>query len=402
MTSKLNLVALEKASTEANGTMNRKAYWGVLALVFMALAFLPGCSSSPQSPPPGQVVTVQAVASYEQTAEVGTAYATAFQAQVLLNGTPVGAGQTVTFTAPTTDGATGTFSNGNNYYVTTTDSNGIATSSTLNATNMLVNPFTANMSVGTYNVVASTGGTNSTATFALSNTLIPAPVSASSGTPQSAVFSSGYANAMSATVLDAGGAAVAGIDVTFTVNPSSTGAGGYFAYSNSPTITIMTNSSGVANAGAFTANSTVGGPYTVTATTQDGDTSTATFTLSNTVAPMTITATAGTPQTTAVSTPFPVQFSATVLDVNGNPIPYAVVTFSAPSFTVPMSGPASTASGFFSDSGGTSTTAWTNASGVATAAVFTANSATGSYTVTATVPGLPSSASPASFSLTNN
>ncbi|MGD0568124.1 MAG: hypothetical protein ABSA78_06940 [Candidatus Sulfotelmatobacter sp.] len=391
MTSKLNVVALEKASTEWSGMMNRKAYWGVLALAFMALAFLSGCSSSPQSPPPAQVITVAAVASYEQTAEVGTMYATTFQAQVLLNGTPVGAGQTVTFNAPTS-GAGGTFgSAGGNVYATeTTNSMGVATAPN----------FYANGTVGTYNVVASTGGTNSTATFALSNTLVPAPVTASGGTPQSAVFSTNYANAMSATVLNASGAPVAGIEVTFTA--PATGASGYFGYSNMNTLTIMTNSSGVANAGTFTANSTVGGPYTVTATTQDGDASTATFTLSNTVAPMTITATAGTPQTTAVSTPFPVQLSATVLDVNGDPIPNAVVTFSAPSFTVPMSGPASTASGLFSDSGGTSTTAWTNASGVATAAVFTANSAMGTFTVTATVPGLPGSASPASFSLTNN
>jgi hypothetical protein len=393
VTSKLKVVALEKASTECSGAMNRKAYWGVLALVFMALAFLPGCSSSPQSPPPAQVVTVSAVASYEQTAEVGTMYATTFQAMVTLNGTQPVAGQTVTFTAPPS-GPGGTFGSlgGNPYATETTNSMGVATSP----------PFFANSTVGTYNVIASTGGTNSTATFALSNTLVPAPVSASSGTPQSAVFSTGYANAMSATVLDAGGKPVAGIEVTFTVNPAADGAGGYFGYSNMSTLTIMTNSSGVANAGTFTANSTVGGPYTVTATTQDGDAATATFTLSNTVAPGGITATAGTPQTTAVSTPFPVELSATVVDANGNPIPNAVVTFSAPSFTVPMSGPASTASGFFSDSGGTSTTAWTNASGVATAAVFTANSATGSYTVTATVPGLPSSASPAMFSLTNN
>ena len=40
----------------------------------------------------------------------------------------------------------------------------------------------------------------------------------------------------------------------------------------------------------------------------------------------------------------------------------------------------------------------TNASGVATSALFTANSSVGSYTVTASVPGV---STPASFSLTN-
>jgi hypothetical protein len=255
VTSKLNLVALEKASTEANGTMNRKAYWGVLALVFMALAILPGCSSSPQSPPPGQVVTVTAVSGYAQYAYVGMPYGSTFSAMVLLNGSPVGAGQTVTFTAPTTNGATGTFANGNNYTTTTTDATGTATSTT----------FTANTSVGTFNVVASTGGTNSTATFYVSNTTTPAMLTASAGGSQSTTVSTAFGTALTATVTDSDGNDVVGIPVTFTVTPADGGASGYFSESNGGTETVLTNSSGVAAPGAFNANATAGS-YTVTAT----------------------------------------------------------------------------------------------------------------------------------------
>jgi protocatechuate 3,4-dioxygenase beta subunit len=102
-----------------------------------------------------------------------------------------------------------------------------------------------------------------------------------------------------------------------------------------------------------------------------------------------ISATAGTPQSATVSTAFATALQATVKDQNGNPFPGATVTFTAP---------AGGAGGTF-PSGLTTVTAMTNASGVATAPTFTANSTAGSYTVTASVAG---PVTPASFSLTNN
>lgn len=277
MTSKLNVVALEKASTEANGTMNRKAYWGVLALVFMALAILPGCSSSPQSPPPAQVVTVAAVSGYAQYAYVGMPYGSTFTAMVTLNGTPV-VGQTVTFTAPSTTNGVGTFgafANGNYYTTATTDATGTATSSA----------FTANTSVGTFNIVASTGGTNSTATFYVSNTTMPAMLTASAGGSQSTTVSTAFGTALTATVTDSDGNDVVGIPVTFTVTPADGGASGYFSESNGGTETVLTNSSGVASPGAFNANATAGS-YTVTATVvvSSTDTLTVTYDLTNNAA----------------------------------------------------------------------------------------------------------------------
>jgi hypothetical protein len=81
-------------------------------------------------------------------------------------------------------------------------------------------------------------------------------------TPQSATVSTAFANALAVTVRDAGNNPVAGVNVTFTA-PGS-GASGVFSNSTA-TITVATNSSGVA-AAPFTANGTAGGPYAVAAT----------------------------------------------------------------------------------------------------------------------------------------
>src|SRR5205823_8870503 len=102
--------------------------------------------------------------------------------------------------------------------------------------------------------------------------------------------------------------------------------------------------------------------------------------------PANIVDSAGTPQNATISSAFAVQLQVTVTDSGSNPVSGVTVTFAAPG-----SGP----SGTFA---GGANTATTNASGVATAAVFTANGAAGSYTVTATVSGV---ASPANFSMTN-
>jgi glucose/arabinose dehydrogenase len=99
-----------------------------------------------------------------------------------------------------------------------------------------------------------------------------------------------------------------------------------------------------------------------------------------------ITATAGTPQSTVISTAFATQLQATVRDSGGNPVSNVSVVFTAP---------ASGASGTFA--GGTqSATVTTNSSGIATAPVFTANGIAGSYNVTAAIDSLS-----ANFALTN-
>jgi uncharacterized repeat protein (TIGR01451 family) len=99
-----------------------------------------------------------------------------------------------------------------------------------------------------------------------------------------------------------------------------------------------------------------------------------------------LTATAGTPQSTAVNTTFPTNLQATVTE-SGTAVSGVQVTFTPP---------ASGASGTFA--GGNPAVATTNGSGVATAPAFTANGIAGSYDVAATAAGI---ATPATFSLIN-
>jgi hypothetical protein len=107
----------------------------------------------------------------------------------------------------------------------------------------------------------------------------------------------------------------------------------------------------------------------------------------NGIAPASVTATAGTPQTVNPNAAFPTALQATVKDASNNPLAGVNVIFKAPS---------TGASGTFAG-GVTSVTVVTNASGIATAPVFTANSTNGSYNDSAIVNGI----TPALFSLSN-
>ncbi|MBV9770910.1 MAG: Ig-like domain-containing protein, partial [Bryobacterales bacterium] len=99
-----------------------------------------------------------------------------------------------------------------------------------------------------------------------------------------------------------------------------------------------------------------------------------------------ITATAGSPQSTAVDTAFGTALQATLLDASNNPLSGVTVTFTAP---------ASGATAMFS--GAATATATTNGNGVATAPALIANGQIGSFTITASAP----QAAPTSFNLTN-
>src|SRR5581483_6231866 len=135
------------------------------------------------------------------------------------------------------------------------------------------------------------------------------------------------------------------------------------------------NTSGIGTAPALTANAQTGS-YTVTASAA-GVGMPATFSLSNSGGTAaSITATAGTPQSTTVNTAFATALQATVKDASNNPVSGVTVTFTAPT---------TGASAAFS--GSASATAVTNASGIATAPALTANAQTGSYTVTVSAAG---------------
>ena len=102
--------------------------------------------------------------------------------------------------------------------------------------------------------------------------------------------------------------------------------------------------------------------------------------------PAQVIASSGTPQSATVGTSFTNQLVALVRDAGGNGLPGIVVTFTPP---------ATGAGGTFAQG---VTTATTNASGLATSPVFTANSGAGTYIVAASVAGV---ATPANFTLTN-
>jgi hypothetical protein len=99
-------------------------------------------------------------------------------------------------------------------------------------------------------------------------------------------------------------------------------------------------------------------------------------------------ASTGSGESAALSTAFPIPLAVTVTDTSGAAVPGATVRFTAPG---------TGASGTFAD-GSPTATSITDFSGEAAAPTFTANGTAGTYTVTATVTGIPGSAG---FSLAN-
>jgi hypothetical protein len=203
-------------------------------------------------------------------------------------------------------------------------------------------------------------------TLTVTDPHVPATITTTSGTPQSTVVNTNFTNLLVATVHDASAHPVSGLLVTF--NSPTTGASGSFACGN----TAITNANGVATSQVYKAN-TVAGKYTVTAKAGALTTSPGFAMTNNPGPPASIAATAGTPQSATVNAAFTINLAATVRDTYGNAVPGKVVTFNPPT---------SGASGTFA--GGVNT-AKTNAQGVATAVVFTANATAGSYTVTADI-----------------
>jgi len=354
--------------------MNYKACWTLLvAICLMGLA---ACTAGDRTALAGSSTeAIAAAGGTPQSHAISGAFASPLVVAVTNNGAPVG-GVTVTFTAPTT-GASGTFADtGTNTTTATTNASGFATSTV----------FIANGVVGAYTVTASAPSAQSGVTFNLSNTsAAPAAVIATSGTPQSTNPLSPFPSPLVATVVDAGQNPVQNAVVTF--QAPATGASGIFpSAAGNTTATAITNASGVASL-PFFANAS-SGSYIVTATVA-GVTAPANFNLTNLGgAAATITATSGTPQSTLISTAFPLPLVATVTDSNSNPVSGVAVTFTAP--TTP-------ASGTFVN--GATETDTTDANGRATSSAFTANAtAGGPYIVTATAAGVTT---PASFSLTN-
>jgi hypothetical protein len=368
----LNALAVLSQVSSPRLAMNRKSSAATLGLAILAVILLPNCGSSNFHPP---AETIAATSGTSQSAPVYAQFGAPLVATVTMGGAPV-SGAFVVFSAPST-GASGTFASTlSNTETDVTNSSGVATSSF----------FTANGAVGADTVTASVAGTLATTTFNLTNTSAgPATIAVTSGSLQDIQVSGTFGDPLAATVLDTYGNPVSGVSVTFTA-PGS-GASGTFASNSTITETDTTSTSGVATSSTFTANGTAGAYNVVATVATNAGTATVNFLLTNvTGALISITPTSGTPQSASVNGAFAAPLVATVVDGNQNPISGALVTFEVP---------AAGAGGTFANGHNTATT---NANGVATSAVFTANGSVGTYTVTATV---ASGAEPANFALTN-
>jgi len=311
----------------------------------------------------------------DQVAKVGTAFSEPLEVTVV---DTAGCGvpdAEVTFTAPTA-GASGVFAGGVASATVATSSSGAATAPT----------FTANDVTGSFTLVAEAYGFE--ADFTLTNTTVgvPATIKAVSGNDQSAGVGATFSSPLVVSVEDSSGDPVSGATVTFAVQPGSSGATASFL-GGGTLATEQTGEPGEATSPELVAGTTAGS-FTVVATVS-GISSPATFTLADTSgAPSNVTAGAGTYQSTEAGTDFAVPLAVTVTDSEGNDVPGAAVTF-----TAPASGP----SGVFAGAG-RSVTVRTNSEGVATAPQFSANGTVGGYVVTATVNG---ASSPATFALVN-
>ena len=305
-----------------------------------------------------------------QSATIGTAFASPLTATINDSfGNPVLiSGTTVTFTPPPS-GAGGTFGPG----TSTTNTSGVATASV----------FTANTTAGTYNVSAGSAGLTPV-NFSETNTAAGASqVVATAGGGQNTGVGTSFGTLLQATIEDSHGNPVltAGTAVTFTA--PGVGASGRFVNTTNTT-TATTNSSGIATATAFTANTT-SGLYVVSAT-SGGFASAALNETNNAGAPSQVVVANGQSQNSSVGSIFAVALSVTVEDVHGNPV---LVSGTTVSFAVPVSG----AGGSFAPGAIT-----TNGNGVATATALAANAIAGTYTIVASSVGLTS----ATFSETNS
>jgi hypothetical protein len=178
------------------------------------------------------------------------------------NGNPIN-DQAVNFSVVAgTSGASASFVTGGSSASITTSSTGVATTPDL----------TANGTAGTFTVSATIQGYNGNALFTLTNEAgSPYSIAKGSGASQTTTVGTAFAVPLSVTVTDQNKNVVSGVAVTFT--SPSTGASGVFAGASN-SVTVTTDSNGVAVAPTFVANHLAGG-YAVLISVTGLDTSTA-------------------------------------------------------------------------------------------------------------------------------
>ncbi len=232
---------------------------------------------------------------------------------------------------------------------------------------------TANTTAGKWSAKATTGSL-AAVLFEMENLpKEPATVFVVSGTPQGAPASAAFAKALVVAVADVAGNPLSGVTVTFAAPASG-------ASATLSAKTAITDSNGLASI-TVTANATIG-TYDVTAAIV-GVVDSGRFRLTNLGA--SVLSIAGLDAMhTAVGTAFPRTLAVQLTDSNGDAIEGATVTF-----TFPASGASATV---------VTKTITTTVDGIAETTAPVANSAAGSYVVSAST----QDASPVSFLLTND
>ncbi len=177
-----------------------------------------------------------------------------------------------------------------------------------------------------------------------------------------------------ARLTDAGGNGVAEATITMNLSGGGTLSGTTFA---------TTNAAGSATFDDLHVNSA--GNYQLVAVNGSVSAVSNSFQVSPATASVTISVYEGDGQSALAGSPYGGPLKALVLDLFGNPLSGIAVTFAAPA-----TGPSVTFAG--------SPTVHTDANGIAISPAMTANTATGSFAVTATAPNAPT---PATFPLTN-
>jgi hypothetical protein len=369
-----------------------------------------GTSNCPSSNPPNQLTLV---AGTPQTATLQGAFASGLQVALSnSDGCPVtnGAGVPVTFSAPS-GGASGTFAASNSNTVTVgADASG----------NVAAPTFTANATAGSYTVTASSQ--YGSVSFSLTNTAagIPAQLTAIQLKSRSVRVTARFPEPLQVRALDARGNPVAGTPVAFTLGTGNAGACGAgvaasASFAGGATqATATTDASGLATSPALTAN-TAAGSFTATASLSSGGgggTESTGKAGASTVAPVSfslvnlagkpakIAPGVGSTQSTTAGAAFPIRLAVTVTDADKNPVPGALVSFSAPAAGV---------SGRFTIGARRSrrhgahisyaqtVAVKTGACGIAVAPTFIANRQSGGYIVKASA----KPARPAAFALVN-
>ena len=293
-----------------------------------------------------------------QSALEGAAFPISLQVLVTdAGGHPVG-NVPVVFLAPAS-GASAVFGTQTNTTTVNTSNAGLASAAVT----------AGGIAGGPYSVTATAASVATPYTFTLTNLAGPAAkIVIQSGNNQSVAINGTFPS-MSVLVEDSGNNPVAnGTAVTFAISPCpGTGASGTFTgkgCSDSETTTAGLATTSV----ALVANS-LPGAFTVTAT--SGSVSPAAFTLTNLAGtPSSMTIVAGDPQAVTINKPFAVALQVKVVDAGGNAVAGVPVTF-----TVPSSGATAVFAG--------SNVVLTDANGLGTSPVLTANGTGGTYLVTA-------------------